>query len=94
MALTIGSAVESESGTSVLARSRERASLIPDLLIEAQRIANTVTNGWHGRRRRGTGDTFWQFRPYDQGESLARVDWRRSARDGSSGTARAIGHMA
>ena len=81
MALTIGSAVESESGTSVLARSRERASLIPDLLIEAKRIANTVTNGWHGRRRRGNGDTFWQFRPYDQGESLARVDWRRSARD-------------
>lgn len=83
MALTIGSSVETESGTSVLARSRERASLIPDLLIEAQRIANTVTNGWHGRRRRGNGDTFWQFRPYDQGESLARVDWRRSARDDS-----------
>ena len=83
MALTIGSSVESEGGTSVLARSRERASLIPDLLIEAQRIANTVATGWHGRRRRGNGDTFWQFRPYDQGESLARVDWRRSARDDS-----------
>ncbi|MEP1208996.1 MAG: DUF58 domain-containing protein [Rhizobiaceae bacterium] len=83
MALTIGSSVESETGTGVLARSRERAALIPDLLIEAQRIANTVTNGWHGRRRRGTGDTFWQFRPYDQGESLSRVDWRRSARDDS-----------
>ncbi len=83
MALTIGSAVSSETGTSVLARARERASLIPDLLIEAQRIANTVTNGWHGRRRRGNGDTFWQFRPYDQGESMTRIDWRRSARDDS-----------
>ena len=83
MALTIGSAAPLESGTSVLDRSRERAALIPDLLIEAQRIANTVTNGWHGRRRRGTGDTFWQFRPYDQGESLTRIDWRRSARDDS-----------
>ena len=83
MVLTIGSAVGSETGTGVLARSRERAALIPDLLIEAQRIANTVSNGWHGRRRRGNGDTFWQFRPYDQGESLSRVDWRRSARDDS-----------
>ncbi|NKB51171.1 MAG: DUF58 domain-containing protein [Rhizobiaceae bacterium] len=81
--MTIGSAVPSETGTSVLARARERASLIPDLLIEAQRIANTVTNGWHGRRRRGNGDTFWQFRPYDQGESMTRIDWRRSARDDS-----------
>ncbi|MEP0943064.1 MAG: DUF58 domain-containing protein [Rhizobiaceae bacterium] len=83
MALTIGSVAPHESGLNVLGRSRERAALIPDLLIEAQRIANTVTNGWHGRRRRGTGDTFWQFRPYDQGESLTRIDWRRSARDDS-----------
>lgn len=83
MALTIGSVAPHESGPSVLGRSRERAALIPDLLIEAQRIANTVTNGWHGRRRRGNGDTFWQFRPYDQGESLTRIDWRRSARDDS-----------
>lgn len=83
MALTIGSAVPQEHGPDVLSRARERAALIPDLLIEARRIANTVTNGWHGRRRRGQGDTFWQFRPYDQGESLSRIDWRRSARDDS-----------
>lgn len=81
MALTIGSVAPSETGSSVLGRARQRASLIPDLLIEAQRIANTVTSGWHGRRRRGSGDTFWQFRPYQQGESLTRIDWRRSARD-------------
>ncbi len=83
MALSIGSVAPREVGTEVLARSRARAALIPDLLVEAQRIANTVTSGWHGRRRRGNGDTFWQFRPYDQGESLARIDWRRSARDDS-----------
>ncbi|MEL6965951.1 MAG: DUF58 domain-containing protein [Pseudomonadota bacterium] len=58
-----------------------RAALVPDLLVEAQKIANTVVSGWHGRRRRGSGDTFWQFRPYDAGESMARIDWRRSARD-------------
>lgn len=83
MALTIGSVAQRQAGRDVLGRARERAALIPDLLIEAQRIANTVTMGWHGRRRRGQGDTFWQFRPYDQGESLTRIDWRRSARDDS-----------
>ena len=65
----------------MLARARERAALIPDLLIEASRVATTVTLGWHGRRRRGVGDDFWQFRPYDPSETGARIDWRRSARD-------------
>ncbi len=64
-----------------LARARERAALVPDLLVEARRIAATVISGWHGRRRRGIGQEFWQFRPYSQGETMARIDWRRSARD-------------
>ncbi len=58
-----------------------RAAAIPDLLVEARRVVNTVMNGWHGRRKRGPGENFWQFRPYVEGESLARIDWRRSARD-------------
>ncbi len=32
-------------------------------------------------RKRGIGENFWQFRPYADGESFARIDWRRSARD-------------
>lgn len=64
-----------------LARARQRAALVPDLLIEARRIVNTVVSGWHGRRKRGIGENFWQFRPYVDGESVSRIDWRRSARD-------------
>ena len=79
--LSVGERVEADRGGTVLARARERAALIPDLLVEAQRIANTVTLGWHGRRRRGSGDDFWQFRPYDPSEGMTRIDWRRSARD-------------
>jgi uncharacterized protein (DUF58 family) len=40
-----------------------------------------VIAGWHGRRKRGIGENFWQFRPYVEGEAIARIDWRRSARD-------------
>ena len=81
---SIGTAADTETSQGVLARARARAALIPDLLVEAQQIANTVTSGWHGRRKRGAGDTFWQFRPYSTGESMARIDWRRSARDESA----------
>lgn len=64
-----------------LARARERVRTIPDLLVEARRLANTVITGWHGRRQKGAGEDFWQFRPYASGEEASRIDWRRSARD-------------
>jgi uncharacterized protein (DUF58 family) len=49
--------------------------------VEARRIANTVISGWHGRKKRGIGENFWQFRPFVEGDSFSRIDWRRSARD-------------
>ena len=78
---TIGHIVARTPSGEVLSRAQARARLVPDCLVEARRIANTVISGWHGRRRRGIGENFWQFRPYSDGESLARIDWRRSARD-------------
>lgn len=78
---SIGQFVNPTPGSDALSRARQRASLVPDCLVEARRIANTVIAGWHGRRKRGIGENFWQFRPYTDGESLSRIDWRRSARD-------------
>lgn len=78
---SIGHIVDPTSRLDVLARARMRASLLPDCLAEAKRVANTVIAGWHGRRKRGIGESFWQFRPYVEGETLSRIDWRRSARD-------------
>lgn len=77
----IGEATQPVATSDALARGRLRASLVPDLLVEARRLVNTVIAGWHGRRRRGIGENFWQFRPYVDGEATARIDWRRSARD-------------
>lgn len=76
----IGEAQAPAATHDALALGRLRASLMPDLLVEARRIVNTVIAGWHGRRKRGIGENFWQFRPYVEGDS-ARIDWRRSARD-------------
>ncbi|PWV97569.1 uncharacterized protein DUF58 [Hoeflea marina] len=78
-----GQLTQSTTRLDALARARQRAALLPDCLAEARRVANTVIAGWHGRRKRGIGETFWQFRPYVDGESLSRIDWRRSARDDS-----------
>jgi uncharacterized protein (DUF58 family) len=54
---------------------------LPSLIIAARRVAQTVRHGVHGRRRAGSGETFWQFRPFISGEPSSRVDWRRSARE-------------
>src|ERR1700722_11455154 len=54
---------------------------LPNLIIAARRVAQTVRHGVHGRRRAGSGETFWQFRPFLSGEPSSRVDWRRSARE-------------
>jgi uncharacterized protein (DUF58 family) len=57
------------------------ARALPRLGFEARSLAAAVAAGVHGRRRAGQGDNFWQFRPLTAGESVQRIDWRRSARD-------------
>lgn len=64
-----------------LTEAKGFADALPDLLVEARRVATTILAGWHGRRRSGPGETFWQFRPFVPGEPTAGIDWRRSARD-------------
>ncbi len=59
--------------------SQELAGKLPALLVEAKRVAVTVAQGTHGRRRAGPGDTFWQYRSFEAGDSASLIDWRRSA---------------
>ena len=55
------------------------ADRLPDLVLEAVRISSTIAHGIHGRRRAGPGETFWQFRQYEQLDAATMIDWRRSA---------------
>jgi uncharacterized protein (DUF58 family) len=64
-----------------IGEGRTLAATMPRLILEARRVAATVINGLHGRRRAGPGENFWQYRRFVSGEPAARVDWRRSARD-------------
>ncbi|WP_249681054.1 DUF58 domain-containing protein [Roseococcus pinisoli] len=61
-------------------RAEAAASRLPPLVVAAERVANTVMQGVHGRRRSGHGDAFWQFRPYTPGDAASAVDWRQSAK--------------
>jgi uncharacterized protein (DUF58 family) len=61
-------------------RAEHAASTLPPLLVAAERIAATVIQGVHGRRRVGQGETFWQFRRYQPGDSIGAIDWRQTAK--------------
>lgn len=62
------------------ARAEKLSAALPPLLIDAERVAQTVWQGVHGRRRAGVGENFWQFRRYDVGDPAEDIDWRQSAR--------------
>jgi uncharacterized protein (DUF58 family) len=61
-------------------RAEALGSRLPPLLVAAQRVAATVAQGVHGRRRVGQGDSFWQYRPFLPGDAQARIDWRASGK--------------
>jgi uncharacterized protein (DUF58 family) len=65
--------------TARLAEAERAGARLPPLLVAAERVAATVAQGVHGRRRVGVGDSFWQYRPFVTGDAASRIDWRRSA---------------
>lgn len=71
---------EPRGTTAAALRAEALAARLPPLVVAAERVAATVLQGVHGRRRAGHGDAFWQFRPFLPGDQPARVDWRQSAK--------------
>jgi uncharacterized protein (DUF58 family) len=66
--------------TPLTRRAEALGGRLPPLLVAADRVAATVWQGVHGRRRVGQGDSFWQYRPFVAGDAATRIDWRQSAR--------------
>lgn len=74
-------ATAAEQPVPTLAAQAEALSApLPPLLAEARRLAATIAAGLHGHHRTGSGEDFWQFRPYDRGDPATLIDWRQSAR--------------
>jgi uncharacterized protein (DUF58 family) len=71
---------ESDPGTRLGLGAEALGARLPPLMVAAERVAETVSPGAHGRRRVGLGESFWQFRPYQTGDTIERIDWRQSAK--------------
>lgn len=69
-----------ERGAVLRNQAEALAAPLPPLLVEAERVAATVVQGTHGRRRTGPGESFWQFRRYQPGDAATAIDWRQSAK--------------
>lgn len=68
------------SDTTSVIGAEQAAAAFPPLLVAAERVAATVAQGIHGRRRTGPGDSFWQFRRYQAGDPAQAIDWRQTAK--------------
>jgi uncharacterized protein (DUF58 family) len=61
-------------------RAAALSANLPPLMVAADRVASTVAQGMHGRRRVGQGESFWQYRHYEWGDPIRQIDWRRSGK--------------
>jgi uncharacterized protein (DUF58 family) len=73
-------AAQARVGNQII-EAKNLAAKLTRIGLEARRIAASIVQGAHGRRRPGIGESFWQFRPFMPGEAALLVDWRRSARE-------------
>lgn len=64
----------------VLTRAGGVAASMPPLLLAATEVAHGFMKGVHGRRRAGSGEAFWQFRPFQAGDTARQIDWRQTAK--------------
>ena len=62
------------------AEAESLGASLPPLLVAAEQLASVVGLGVHGRRKAGSGETFWQFRRYGAGDPANSIDWRQSAK--------------
>lgn len=62
------------------ARAARTAAALPPLATRRSVAATAMHRGSQGRRRKGSGDEFWQIRAAREGDPRRLIDWRRSAR--------------
>lgn len=53
---------------------------LPDLIVNAEQASHNLLHGLHNRKKSGTGESFWQFREYNNTDRPQDIDWRQSAK--------------
>ena len=64
--------------------SPELLYALRNLPLAAKQAAQGFLHGQHASRRHGVGMEFSQYRPYQPGDDLRRLDWRLAARSDRS----------
>ena len=67
-------------GLELAARANAETQGLGPLLSRARSVEVSVFPGAYGKRRRGAGYDFWQFRQAEPGEAARLIDWRQSAK--------------
>jgi len=49
-------------------------------LVKARDLSDKLSFGIHGKRKRGLGNVFWQFKNYQHGDELKLINWKKSAK--------------
>lgn len=60
--------------------AEQQADSLNDLSFPSRSLPQNISRGIHPRKQAGSGDNFWQYRPYMTGDDAKNIDWRRSAR--------------
>jgi uncharacterized protein (DUF58 family) len=61
-------------------RAEDLSAGLPSLMAAAEKAVSSLHTGEHAQRKTGSGEKFWQFRPYDSGDRPQDIDWRQSAK--------------
>lgn len=56
------------------------AADLPALMMQARLLAQSIHHGEHPKRKDGSGEEFWQYREYVQGDRPQDIDWRQSGK--------------
>ena len=62
-------------------QSQEAAESLPALRAAAENAVASVLHGEHAQSKPGTGEKFWQYREYVQGDRPQDIDWRQTAKN-------------
>ncbi len=62
-----------------LKSSDELSQNLPNLLSASSSLSKNILDGLHSTSFAGRGESFWQFREYQQGDTVTNIDWRKSA---------------
>lgn len=60
--------------------AEKTAARIPDIRRDALKTAFQILHGQNPQRKTGSGEAFWQFREYSEGDLPRDIDWRQSGK--------------